>query len=219
MRVIIFGATGMIGQGVLRECLLAPDVEKVLTVGRTATGKQDPKLHELVHANLRDFSAIEQQLSGFDTCFFCLGVTSAGMNEANYRAVTYDIPIAAATTLAKLNPGMTFVLISGAGADNKSRVMWARVKGETENAVLAMPFLRVYVFRPAGIQPLHGIVSRTPAYRVLYTLTKPLLPLLLAVFPKYVTTTERLGRAMLKVSREGYAKPILESADFADLGK
>jgi uncharacterized protein YbjT (DUF2867 family) len=215
VNVILFGATGMVGQGVLRECLLASDVRAVLSVGRTATGKSDPKLREIVRPDLVDLAPIETEMSGFDACFFCLGVASAGMTEANYRRVTFDITLAAARTLARLNPGMTFVYVSGAGADSseRGRIMWARVRGETENAVLKLPFKTVAVIRPAGIIPLHGITSRTPLYRAGYTLTRPLWPVLYKVFPQFVTTTERLGRGMLQIARRGTPKPILEARD------
>ena len=215
MNVVLFGATGMVGQGVLRECLLAPDVHAVLAIGRNATGQSDLKLKEIVRPDLLDLSPIESQLSGFDACFFCLGVASAGMTEANYRRVTFDITLAAATTLVRLNPGMTFVYVSGAGADSseRGRVMWARVRGETENAVLKLPFKTAAVIRPAGIIPLHGITSRTPLYRAAYTLTRPLWPVLYKAFPQFVTTTERLGRGLLQIARHGAPKPILEARD------
>lgn len=217
MNVIVFGATGMVGQGVLRECLLDPDVHAVLSIGRSATGQAHAKLRAIVHRDLTDFSSIEPSLSGFDACFFCLGVASAGMNEADYRRVTFDITLAAARTLARLNPGMTFIYVSGAGADTseRGRIMWARVRGETENAVLRLPFKAAAVFRPAGIIPLHGITSRTPLYRAAYTLTRPLWPLLQRAFPQFVTTTEHLGRAMLHVVRQGVPKPILEARDIS----
>jgi len=215
VNVVLFGATGMVGQGVLRECLLAPDVHAVLAIGRNATGQSDLKLKEIVRPDLLDLSPIESQLSGFDACFFCLGVASAGMTEANYRRVTFDITLAAATTLVRLNPGMTFVYVSGAGADSseRGRVMWARVRGETENAVLKLPFKTAAVIRPAGIIPLHGITSRTPLYRAAYTLTRPLWPVLYKAFPQFVTTTERLGRGLLQIARHGAPKPILEARD------
>jgi|SRR5579872_974529 len=215
MDVIIFGATGMVGQGVLRECLLDTDVRRVLAIGRSVTGQRHEKLRELVHKDLSDFSGVERELSGFDACFFCLGVSSAGMTEDRYHRVTYDITMAAAQTLVKLSPNMTFIYVSGARADSteSGRVMWARVKGKTENALLRLPFKAAYLFRPAGIQPMHGITSRTRAYRIVYALATPLLPLLRARFPKYVTTTEQLGLAMLNVAKNGYAKPVLESSD------
>jgi uncharacterized protein YbjT (DUF2867 family) len=215
MKAILFGATGMVGLGVLRECLLDPDVESVVTVGRAPTGQKHEKLRELVHANLLDLSAIEGELSGHDACFFCLGVTSAGTSEQEYERITYGIPVAAAQTLVKLNPGMTFVYVSGSGADSseKGRTMWARIKGKAENALLAMPFKATYVFRPAFIQPLHGIRSRTKLYKVMYAILGPLYPVVKAIAPGYATTTEQLGRAMIAVARRGFAKRILESQD------
>jgi uncharacterized protein YbjT (DUF2867 family) len=215
MHVLIFGATGMIGQGVLRECLLDPGIERVQTVGRTAVGVQDPKLVEVVHADLSSYASIDPRLSGFDACFFCLGVSSAGMREADYERVTYGITLAAAQTLVRLNPGMTFVYVSGAGTDSseRGRMMWARVKGRTENALLRLPFKAAYMFRPGAIQPLHGVRSRTAAYRFLYALTAPLMPVLRRMMPGLILTTEQLGRAMLVVARQGSPKKVLESRD------
>jgi uncharacterized protein YbjT (DUF2867 family) len=170
MRVILFGASGMVGQGVLRECLLDPEVTDVLSIVRSSTGQQHPKLREIVHRNFFDFGSIESQLAGFDACIFCLGVSSAGMSEQDYRHITYDITLAAAQTLAKLNPNMTFIFVSGAGTDSseRGRMMWARVKGQTENALLRLPFKTAYMFRPGVIVPLHGIKSRTMLYRIPY---------------------------------------------------
>jgi uncharacterized protein YbjT (DUF2867 family) len=215
VNVLIFGATGMVGQGVLRECLLDPGVTSVLTLGRAATGQQHPKLREIVHANLLDYSSLEPQLTGLDACYFCLGVTSAGKSEDEYRRITYDLTLAAATVLARLNPNMVFIYVSGMGTDSseQGRVMWARVKGQTENALFRLPFRAAYAFRPAGIVPLHGIVSKTFAYRVSYSVLKPFLPFLEAKFPKYVTTTEKVGRAMLRVTREGAPRRVLENID------
>jgi uncharacterized protein YbjT (DUF2867 family) len=215
MNVILFGATGMVGQGVLRECLLDPDVQTVLSVGRSATGQHHQKLRELVHQDFLDFSAIESKLSGFDACFFCLGVTSVGMTEERYRRVTYDITIAAAKTLARLNPGMTFIYVSGMGTDSseRGRAMWARVKGQTENALLRLPFKAAVMFRPAAIVPLHGIRSKTAIYHVFYVVLAPLLPAMKKILPKYVTTTEQVGLAMLKIAKLGSPKPVLENSD------
>lgn len=219
MRVLLFGATGMIGQGVLRECLLDPDVESVVAIGRGGTGKPSEKLRELVHDDFLDFSRIEDQLSGFDACFFCLGVSSAGITEASYERITYGFTMAAARVLARLNPNLTFIYISGAGADSseRGRSMWARVKGKTENELLRLPFHAAYVFRPAAIVPLHGVQSRTRLYRVLYMLFRPLLPMLNARFPKYVTTTEQIGRAMLRVARKGWPKKVLDTVDINEV--
>jgi uncharacterized protein YbjT (DUF2867 family) len=215
MKVILFGATGMVGQGVLRECLLDAGVSQVLTIGRSRTGQTHPKLQEIVRSNLFDYSDIEPELSGYDACFFCLGITSVGMNEQDYRHITYDLTLAAATVLAKLNPQMTFVYVSGASTDSteQGRVMWARIKGKTENALLKLPFRAAYMFRPGAIQPLHGIKSKTAWYQAIYDVSSPLLTWLHRRYPQYVTTTEQIGRAMIAVARNGYPKPVLESAD------
>ncbi|MBR0696702.1 epimerase [Bradyrhizobium lablabi] len=215
MKVILFGATGMVGQGVLRECLRDTGIERVLAVGRSPTGQRDSRLVELIHDNFVDYSAIESQLSGYDACFFCLGVSSIGMDEARYRHLTYDITMAAATTLARLNPGMVFTYVTGRGTDSTERgsLMWARVKGKTENDLLKLPFKAAYMFRPAGIQPLHGVRSKTAWVQSIYVVTAPLLSLLVRVAPDYMTTSEQLGRAMLKVARDGHRRPVLESAD------
>ena len=215
MKVILFGATGMVGQGVLRECLLDPGVENVLAVGRSPTGQRHAKLREIVHQDFMDYSAIESQLAGFDACFFCLGVSSVGMNEERYRHLTYDITLAAARTLAKLNPGMVFTYVTGRSTDSTEQGprMWARIKGKTENDLLKLPFKAAYMFRPAGIQPLHGVRSKTPWVQAIYVVAAPLLSYLNRVAPNYMTTSEQLGRAMIKVVREGYPKPVLESED------
>jgi uncharacterized protein YbjT (DUF2867 family) len=215
MKVILFGATGMVGQGVLRECLLDASVESVLAVGRSPTGQLHAKLRELVHDNFLDYSAIEPQLAGYDACFFCLGVSSVGMNEERYRHLTYDITMAAARTLARLNPQMVFTYVSGRGTDSTERgsLMWARVKGKTENDLLKLPFKAAYMFRPAGIQPLHGIRSKTPWVQATYVASAPLLSLLNRLAPRYMTTTEQVGRSMIKVAKDGYPRPVLESED------
>jgi uncharacterized protein YbjT (DUF2867 family) len=217
MNVIVFGATGMVGQGVLRECLLDEGVTSVLCVGRAASGKTHEKLRELVHGDLMSLDAVAGQLQGFDACFFCLGVSSAGMKEADYRRVTYDLTLAAARVLARVNPGMTFIYVSGAGTNAHSRTMWSRVKGETENALLELPF-KAHMFRPGIIRPMHGIVSKTRLYRSLYTVFGPVMIGLQAVAPKLVTTTERVGRAMIKLAREGSDQKIFENADISTWG-
>jgi uncharacterized protein YbjT (DUF2867 family) len=215
MKVILFGATGMVGQGALRECLLDFEVESVLAIGRSATGQQHEKLREIMHQDFSDFSTIEGQLAGYDACFFCLGVSAAGMSERDYRRVTYDFTMAAAQSLLRQNPGMTFIYVSGAGTDTTGggRMMWARVKGMTENALLQMAFKASYMFRPAYIHPLHGIRTRTALYRWLYAIMGPFYPLLKAVLPRYVTTTEQVGRAMIKVAKHGAPKRVLENRD------
>ena len=215
MKVILFGATGMVGQGVLRECLLDGGVESVLAIGRSPTGQRHAKLREIVHDDFLDYSAIESELTGYDSCFFCLGVSSVGMNEERYRHLTYDITLAAARTLARLNPQMVFVYVTGRGTDSTERgsLMWARIKGKTENDLLKLPFKAAYMFRPAGIQPLHGIRSKTGWVQAIYVGTAPLLSLLNRVAPKYMTTTEQVGRAMIAVARDGFPRPVLESED------
>lgn len=219
MKILLLGTSGMVGQGVLRECLLDPDVQSVLSIVRSPTGQQHPKLRELVHVDFFDYSAIEPELTGYDACFFSLGITSAGMTEQPYYHVTYDLTMEAAQTLARLNPRMTFIYVSGAGTDSSEsgRTMWARVKGKTENALLHLPFKAAYMFRPGVIQPLHGITSKTKLYRIFYSVAKPIFPLLKAVFPRQITTTEQLGHAMLQVAKRGYPTPILESRDINTL--
>ena len=225
MKVLIFGATGMVGQGVLRECLLDPEVEQVVTVGRTSSAAHLPsllpvpgsgraKLREILHNDLENLAPIESRLAGFDACFFTLGVSSAGMNEADYARLTYGITLAAAEPLSRLNPGMTFIYVSGAGTDSseKGRVMWARVKGRTENALLRLPF-NAFMFRPGIIQPLDGIRSKTASYRLGYTSMRPVLPLLRWALPNQVLSTREIGHAMLAVARRGYLKRIMETTD------
>jgi len=215
MKVILFGATGMVGQGVLRECLIDPGVTSVLSVGRSPTGQQHAKLREIVHGDFTNFSAIESELTGYDACFFCLGVSSVGMDAERYRHLTYDITMAAATTLVKLNPGMVFTYVTGRSTDSTEQgsLRWARVKGKTENDLLKLPFKAAYMFRPAGIQPLHGVRSKTGWINAIYVVTAPLLSWLTRVAPGHMTTSEKLGRAMINVARDGYPKAVLESED------
>ncbi|HEV3036242.1 MAG TPA: NAD-dependent epimerase/dehydratase family protein [Candidatus Angelobacter sp.] len=219
MKVLIFGATGMIGQGVLRECLLDNDVESVVSIGRSGIGQHHEKLREILRNDLSNFSDIESELAGLDACFFCLGIASSGMSEEAYNQITYGITLAAAQVLARLNPRMTFVYVSGAGTDTseRGRIMWARVKGKTENALLQLSFAAAYMFRPGLIEPFHGVKSKTRSYRIFYALTKPILPLFRLVFPNYILTTEQIGLAMLAAARKGYKKRVLESKDIREL--
>ena len=217
MKVILFGATGMVGQGVLRECLRDDRVGSVLAVGRTALGVAHPKLSELVHPDLAALMGepgTRARLTGYDACFFCLGVSSVGMDEAAYRGITHDLTLAVARPLSSWNPGSTFVYVSGQGTDSteRGRIKWARVKGETENDLLALD-LDAYMFRPGYIQPLHGITSKTRLYRAAYVVTKPLYPALKRLAPNHVTTTEQLGRAMIAVAVEGARVHVLETRD------
>ncbi len=222
MNVVLFGATGMIGQGVLRECLLDPGVESVVSIGRSATGGRsttgvsDPKLREIVHADLSNYLPIESQLAGFDACFFCLGISSAGLTEEQYSRITYDITLRAAETLARLNTGMTFVYVSGAGTDSTEhgRTMWARVKGRTENALLRLPFKAAFMFRPGIIVPrFRSALKDDVVSRALHAEPPDRFPSLRRAFPNQVLTTDEIGRAMLTVARHGAPKPVLETAD------
>ncbi|MET8643070.1 epimerase [Streptomyces sp. NPDC004675] len=220
MNVVVFGASGMVGHGVLRACLLDPSVTRVLVVGRSPLGISHPKLQEIVHHDFTDLSALAERLTGLDACFYCLGITSAGRGEAAYTRITYDFTLAAALVLSANNPGLTFTYVSGEGTDSSEngRTMWARVKGRTENALFALP-MNAYMFRPGYIQPLHGAVSRTRVYRLGYALTSWLYPLLRRVAPGHTTTTDHLGRAMLALTRPGTtAGRILYSRDINRLG-
>lgn len=216
MNVLLFGATGMIGQGVLRECLVDPGVQRVIAVVRRPSGQTHEKLHEVVLSDVADLTPIEPEIAAIDACFFCLGVTSAGMTEEAYSRITYDLTLAVAQALLRTNPGMTFIYVSGAGTDSseRGRFMWARVKGRTENALLKLPFKAVYMFRPGAIVPLHGIRSSTAWYNAIYAVIRPLYPLLKTIAPNAITTTERLGRAMIAAARRGSPKRVLETPDF-----
>lgn len=219
MKVLIFGASGMVGQGVLRVCLHDDAVSEVLVIGRSALAQQHAKMRMIVRDNLLDFAGLEVELASVDACFYCLGVSSTSLGEDAYTRITFDLTLAAARALAAAHPGACFTYVSGAGTDSseRGRTMWARVKGRTENALLALP-LKAVMFRPGAIAPLHGEVSKTPSYRLFYTLLGPMLPGLKAFFPGYITSTEQLGRAMLTVARQGSPKPVLESADIERLG-
>jgi uncharacterized protein YbjT (DUF2867 family) len=215
MNVVIFGASGMVGQGVLLECLRDTGVERVLVIGRSTVGRQDAKLREVLVKDLFDVASYAGELTDLDACFFCLGVSSAGMSEAAYRHLTYDLTVAIAQELAARNPGLCFVYVSGAGTDSteRGRAMWARVKGAAENALLRMPFRAAYMFRPGLIQPLDGIRSKTRVYQIFLALGAPVLPLLRRAFPNSVLTTREIGRAMLAVARNGWPRPVLEPKD------
>lgn len=210
MRVVVFGATGMVGQGVLRECLLADDVREVLTVGRRPTGVRDPKLRELTVADVGELDVLRAELTGVDACFYCLGVSSLGLDEAAYTRVSYDYPMAAARLFAQVSPQVTFVYVSGQGTDSsgRGRVMWARVKGRAENAILDL-LPNGFAARPGFIQPTYGAVSKTLWYRFGYAVTRPLFPVLRRLLPNQVTTTDGIGRAMLRVARQGSPVRVL----------
>jgi uncharacterized protein YbjT (DUF2867 family) len=215
MKVILFGATGMVGRGVLRECLRDNGVENVLAVGRKSTGLIHTKLLELIRKDLFDFGDPGADLQGYDACFFCLGVSSAGMNEADYTHLTFDLTLGWAQLLAEINPAMTFIYVSGAGTGGKA--MWAQVKGRTENALLAL-FPSAYMFRLGALRAMHGEVPRTRWLRIAYVFVRPLLSLLRVIAPGLVVSSEELGRAMIRVARQGAPKRVLENRDLRALG-
>jgi uncharacterized protein YbjT (DUF2867 family) len=217
MNVIVYGASGMVGQGVLLECVDHAEVESIVVVGRNSCGVTGPKIREVLQKDLLDVSAIRDDVAAADACFFCLGISSAGLNEAQYRAITYDIAVGVAQAFADINPNLTFIYVSGEGTGGKS--MWARVKKETEDAILALGFRRAFMFRPGYIQPQRGIKSRTTSYRILYAIFGPLYPVWRALFPKMVTTTTVVGQAMIRVARDGWSQPVLHTKDINAAGE
>ena len=214
---IIFGATGHIGQGVLIECLEHPDVKTILVIGRKSCEVEHQKITEIIHGDFLDYSSIKEKISGYNACFFCLGVSSAGMSEEKYTVITHDYAVKAAEALSKQNKDMTFCFISGAGTDykEKSRMMWARVKGRTENALKEYPFKNLYLMRPAYIQPMKGVKTRLKIYRVM----GPLYPVWRFLFPKVVTNTIEVGLAMINAVLYGYEKQTLENSDIIKLAR
>ena len=210
----------MVGQGVMRECVQDAGVTEIVAIVRSSLGGVDSKVREVLHADFFDYAALRNELSGADACFFCLGVSAAGMRETEYTRLTYELTIAAATAVLGASPGAVFIYVSGMGTDTseKGRQMWARVKGRTENALLRMPFRAVACFRPGYIHPGEGIRSKTGWYQVFYGILRPLYPLLKAVAPKYLVTTEELGRAMIRVAREGGPTGVVESEEIGRLG-
>ena len=215
MKVLLFGATGMVGQGVLRECLRDAGVESVLSIGRSPSGVSHPKLRELIRADLFDCHIAGSDVDGYDACFFCLGVSAAGMSEANYTRLTFDLTLGWARALAPINPDLAFLYVSGTGTGGKA--MWARVKGRTEAALLEL-FPRACMIRLGMLRPMHGERSKTRWTRIAYVVFRPLLPVVRALAPGLVITTEELGRAMIRVAREGGPKRVLESRDLRELG-
>lgn len=217
IRAIITGVTGMVGEGVLHECLQHADVERVLVVGRKPSGVTHPKISEIVHADLYDLTPVEDRLSGYNACFFCLGTTSVGKSEAEYYAVTYTLTLHVAGILSRHNPDMTFCYISGAGTDSSEngRLMWARIKGKTENDLMQLPFKRVYNFRPGYIQPTKGLRNTLSFYRYIAWLY----PVFKLLFPKHVSTLRELAMAMINAALTGYEKAVLEVPDILKLAK
>jgi uncharacterized protein YbjT (DUF2867 family) len=215
IHAVLFGATGMVGAGVLLECLDDPRVQSVLAVGRSPTGRSHPKLREVLREDFFNYDNLRSEFASCDACFFCLGVTSVGLGEAEYTHLTYDLTMAAARAIASVNTSMTFCYVSGVGTDSteRGRTMWARVKGKTENAILALPFKAAFMFRPGFIQPVKGVRSKTGWYQAAYDVLAPASPLLLRIAPNHVTTTARLGRAMIQVADRGFDKRILHSRE------
>lgn len=210
----------MVGAGALLECLADPRVESVLAIGRSPTGRTHPKLREVIHPDFFAYDDLQAEFATCDACFFCLGVSSVGMSETAYMRLTYDLTLAAARAMVAVNPRLTFCYVTGAGTDSseQGRTMWARVKGMTENALLALPFRAAFMFRPAFIQPVKGVRSKTGWYQAIYTIIAPLSPVLHRLFPQVSTTTASLGRALIQVAAVGYSKPILYSRDINALG-
>ncbi|WP_419872813.1 NAD-dependent epimerase/dehydratase family protein [Candidatus Pristimantibacillus sp. PTI5] len=218
MKFIIFGATGMVGQSALRECLLDDKVQEIVAIGRKHPGQQHEKLKSIIIENVADLHSIEQEITGFDACLFCLGVSSRGMKEEEYKRITYGITLSVAETLVRLNPQITFIYVSGSGTDSteRGRAMWARVKGKTENELLQFPFKAAYMFRPGLILPLHGVRSKTKLYQFLYNVLKPFYPSLSK--SNSIVTSEQLGKAMVQVVSTGYFSPIIESTEIKKIG-
>jgi uncharacterized protein YbjT (DUF2867 family) len=215
MKVIVFGATGMVGQGVLRECLRDETVDNVLVIGRNSIGQTHPKLRELRRPDMFDFGGVTVELQGYNACFFCLGVSAAGMNQTEYTRLTYDLTLGWAKVLARINPAMTFIYVSGAGTGGNS--MWAQVKKRTEDALLAL-FPNAYMFRIGALRAMHGEVSKTRWTRILYAVFRPLWPLVRVIASGSIITTEQLGRAMIRVARHGAPTRVLENRDLIALG-
>ncbi|WP_379136399.1 NAD-dependent epimerase/dehydratase family protein [Paenibacillus sp. sgz500958] len=217
IKAIITGATGMVGEGVLHECLNHPEIEQILVVGRKPSGIKHPKLTEILHADFTDLSSIQDRLTGYNACFFCMGTSSAGMKEAAYHHMTYDLTMHVAELLSSQNPGMVFCYVSADGADSteQGRSMWARVKGQTENALLKLPFRKVYLFRPGFIKPTRGL-TRTHKF---YYAINWLYPVIRPLFPGHVVTLREIGLAMIHSVYRGPDQPILGSREFADLAR
>jgi len=215
LRVILTGATGMVGEGVLHECALHPDVEEILVLTRKPSGYVHSKVKEIIHKDFFDLSAIEDQLKNYNACFFCLGVSSVGMNEADYTRMTYTLTLHVATTLSKYNKDMTFCYVSGASTDSteKGKSMWARVKGKTENDLSKLPFKSVYFFRPGYMHPTKGLKNTLTFYKYISWMY----PMLRTLFPGSASTLKELGLAMINSARIGYDKKILEVKDIVKL--
>lgn len=217
INAIIFGSTGMVGEGVLHQALLHPDVKSVLVLNRRPCNVVHPKLKEIIHKDFFDYSNIEKEITGYNACFFCLGVSSVGMKEKNYTPVTYTLTMKAAQALSRFNPDMTFCYVSGQGTDSseKGKLMWARVKGKTENDLLKLPFKSAFMFRPGIIKPIKGLKNTYTIYKI----AAPLFPLLIKLIPNYICTLSDLGDAMIQSVLNGYSKNVIENNDISALAK
>ncbi len=221
MKVILFGASGMVGKGVLYECLEDASVEKVLSIGRSKIETTHPKLEQIEHGDFTNYASLENRFSEFDACFFCLGVSAAGLKEEAYYHITYNFTLEAARTMFRANPSMTFIYVSGQGTDSteKGRMMWARVKGKTENDLLALGFKQAFMFRPGAIIPKKGIKSRTRAYQFMYDYFTWLLKFIKRIAPNSITDTVKLGKAMIHAHQRGYEKQIIDPVDINALAE
>lgn len=221
MKVIVTGATGMVGKGVLIECLEHPDVTEVLSISRRSTAINHPKLKELIHKDFSEFKSVKSTLSGFDACYACMGVSAAGMNAEKYKVLTYNYTLALAKTLVEINPQMTFTYVSGQGTDSSesSRTMWARVKGKTENDLLKLGFKQAFMFRPGGIIPVKGVSPSNKFYRLIINNMGWLLRLMKTIAPNSIVSTAQIGQAMINATKKGYAKHILNPRDILALGE
>lgn len=221
MKVIITGATGMVGKGVLLECLDHSEITQVLSISRKATGIAHPKLKELLHPDFSEYASVVDQLQGYDACYACMGVSAAGMKEEQYTKFTYDFTLALANELLKINPNMTFNYVSGEGTDSseKGRSMWARVKGKTENDLLNLGFRQAFMFRPGAIIPLRGVEPSSKMYKVLINNLKWLLKLIKRIAPNAVVDTTQIGLAMINVTLKGYDKKVLRPLDMQILAQ
>ena len=220
MKVIVTGATGMVGKGVLIECLEDDQVTEVLSISRRSLGMEHPKLTELLHQDFSEFDSVKSQLNGYDACYACMGVSAAGMSEENYTRLTYDFTLALAKMLVDLNPDMTFTYVSGQGtrSDEKGS-MWARVKGKTENDLLKLGFKQAYMFRPGGIIPVKGVVPSSKLYRRMISILGWLIRLIKWMAPNSIVNSAQIGQAMINITRRGYNKRIIDPKDILILSE
>jgi len=219
IKVIITGATGMVGKGVLLECLASDKVDKILLLSRSSIGIENDKITEIIHKDFYNFSTYYDAFKGYDACYFCLGTSSFRMKEREYNEITYKMTLHLAKLLSEVNPEMSFCYVSGVGTDTTEmgRSMWARVKGKTENAILKLPFKSAFMFRPGFIQPVNGVKSKTSLYKTIYSIVGPFYPLLKWMNPNGLITTNDLAKAMIKTTLDGYDEAIIYNKDIVIL--